>query len=118
MYIKRELTPEAFDEMRINLSVRIKKFSPEPVCDFCGDPNPRYVYASRVMSTGEEMMNWRWCACEACSLAVDSDDWQTIHKKLHDRLTGMSPMIKDSPLLVSAIVHALEEFHRDAMRKR
>lgn len=112
-YVKKRLDEEGTDTMRINLAMREKKLSAEPVCDFCGDPVPVFVYASTKMATGEIEQCWRWCACQVCSDAVDIDDWPVVEARLLHRLTGMLPtIVKGSPLILSAVRMALEEFHR------
>lgn len=117
VYLKKRLDEEGVDSMRVNLAMRKLKLSAEPVCDFCGDPQPTFVYASYKMSTGETAQCWRWCACEACSQAIDSDDFVTVETRMLRRFNAMSPpIIKGSPLVVSALRLALDEFHRHVIR--
>ena len=82
MYVKREVTQEDLDNIRINLSVRELKLRPEPSCDFCGNVEPKYIYAAIRMSTGEWVSNWRWLACMDCSSCVDKNKWKPIEDKV------------------------------------
>lgn len=110
-YLKKRLDDESKDWMRVNLSVRDKKLSAEPVCDFCGDPHPIFVYGSHRMATGETQQCWRWCACQICSDAIDKEDWDTLQARALRRLNEMMPSVmKGSPLILSAIRYALQEF--------
>lgn len=116
MYVKKYLDEEAIDGMRLNLAAQERKLSPEPVCDFCGDPKPLFVYAAWKMSTGEMRDCWRWCACGDCSHAVDMESWEVIEAKVLHRLHGLLPVSKGSPLILSAVRLAIEEFHRYAQK--
>ena len=81
-YLKRNVTSEDLDRIRINLSVRELKLREEPSCDFCGSHEPVFIYAAKRMSTGQWIFNWRWMACEDCSLAVDNNTWKPIEDKV------------------------------------
>lgn len=110
-YLKKRLDEEGTDMMRINLSVRERKLSAEPVCDFCGDEHPVFVYASTRMSTGETQQCWRWCACEICSTAIDVEDWNTVESRLIRRLSDLLPsLMRGSPLILKSVKYALEDF--------
>lgn len=116
-YMKKRLDDEGKDNMRITLSVQEKKLSPDPVCDFCGDLTPTFVYASYRMSTGQMYDCWRWCACEVCSGAIDREDFKVVEERMLHRLHALLPLVKGSPLILSAVRLALDEFHRYVIRR-
>lgn len=113
-YVKKELTEKDLDIMRIVLSVQERKLNLEPSCDFCGVLNPKFVYASIRMSTGEWRPNWRWCACEDCSLAADEKDWERIKNKLVAWLQQRGFKYAAPDVLMGAAEMALGDFIRYA----
>jgi hypothetical protein len=115
-YVKKPLTAEDLDGMRIALSARTLKLSPEPVCDFCGSSEPRFVYAAVRLSTGEFVANWRWCACVDCSEAIDRDDWRVIENKVIAWLRPKFPQIPQKDLRLVA-KRALLDFNLYAQRQ-
>lgn len=94
-YRKKALMEADIDEMRITLSVRQKKISSEPKCDFCGDDQPIFAYASRRMESGIIVDCWRWCACEDCSVSLDRRDWEAVLSKISKWLAGRLPYPKN-----------------------
>ena len=70
--VRKKLADEDLDNLRINLSVRKDKLSPEPVCDFCGSPDPVFIYAA--ISDTDRRPWWRWCACTFCAEAVENNN--------------------------------------------
>jgi hypothetical protein len=114
-YLKQSLSDEITDTLRANLSVREKKLSAEPVCDFCGD-HPVVIYAASRMSTGQIRQCWRWCACPTCERLVDSDQWAEVQNRLISKLMKMLPGMPRK-LVASAAGVSLHEFIRYAVRK-
>lgn len=112
-YVYKRISDEGMDTMRIQLSVREKKLSPEPHCDFCGDPNPTVVYASNVMSTGERTPCWRWCACVRCHELVIINDWETVIHNLTAWLAGKLEGVPPS-MCEEAARHSFKDFLRYA----
>lgn len=116
-YLKRIVTPEDLDNIRINLSVRELKLRPEPSCDFCGSTKPMFIYAAKRMSTGQWAFNWRWLACEDCALTVDHNHWKPIEDKLikflRSRGFGDAPdnVLRDAARMALAqfIIYAVEK---------
>lgn len=88
-YLKKSLAEDTKDMLRVNLSAREDKLSPDPVCDFCGGDRPICVYASHRMSTGEEIECWRWCACVMCSALVDSEKFDALRRRVAARLSRL-----------------------------
>jgi hypothetical protein len=119
MYLKKFLTEKATDAARIALSVRDRKWSSDPVCDFCADPKPIVIYASSRSSTGENGQVWRWTACETCEKLIDIDQWSAIQDRMMLVLRRRASM-RDTPapLLRQAVMHTLAEFHRYAVRRK
>jgi len=109
MYRKKHLSETDLDNMRINLVFRRYRLSEEPHCDFCGNANPVYCYAAIRMSTGEWKNNWRWCACEECSAAVDNGNWRRVEEKVMKWLKSKFPNTPDD-LLRYPIRDAMAEF--------
>ena len=109
-YVKRLITAEDLDNMRIALSGRELKLRPEPSCDFCGSEKPMFIYAAVRLSTGEFVANWRWCACADCSQAVDADNWKVIEDKLVKWLRPRFPEMARMELRAVAKM-ALMEFN-------
>jgi hypothetical protein len=118
-YLKKALTPEILDTLRINLSVREKKISHDPVCDFCGNPKPIWVYAADRMSTGAIQRAWRWTACAFCSRFIDKDDWTAVRGRVANRtlrLLRAFPVAHIHLLAHQAAEEALREFYSYAVR--
>jgi hypothetical protein len=113
-YLKVKIDDSRRDDMRINLSAEKRKLSPEPVCDFCGAPDPVWIYGSRKMSTGEFTDCWRWTACQECSDMVDANQWDKVEKKVDSKLKFLSfvPM----PQLREVARAVLKDFHIFAIR--
>jgi hypothetical protein len=113
-YVKRVITSEDLDRIRIELSNQRRKLSPEPVCDFCGDPTPLFTYAASRMASGEQQMCWRWAACKTCSQAIDRDEWPEVIKRCQKRLQDMleSQEMTDIPskILEKAIWNMVDDF--------
>jgi hypothetical protein len=82
MYLKKKIDEEDMDRMRISLSVQERKLSPEPHCDFCGEPHPAFIYAASQTTSGEDIQCWRWAACKDCSHLIDTDQTSVIERKI------------------------------------
>ena len=122
-YVKELLTAADMDQLRVNLSRRKVKLSPDPVCDFCGDTHPVWRYAATRMSTGEWQRCWRWLACGPCSNAVDSGDWLVVGRRVRKKLRTMVTVIVmggdgaelfTEPILTASVRAVLREFHEYA----
>jgi hypothetical protein len=77
-YLKKQIDADTIERTRINLSMRDNKLSPDPVCDFCSDTNPVWVYAASRMASGEARPCWRWMACAGCSRSIDNGNWDKL----------------------------------------
>jgi len=115
-YRKKTLDAVDLDNARVHLSVQERKLSPEPVCDFCGDP-PRVVYASSRMSTGVFMECWRWMACGRCERLVDANDWGSVQRRVVGRFKKFFPMDVSDTTITLAVRAALDEFHEYAVKE-
>ncbi len=119
-YAKTILTDDILDDMRINLSAQPNKLSAEPVCDFCGDDSPVCVYHASRTSTGREAVGaeviYRWCACQACEQAVDTDDWYYLENRLVKVLATLLPEFEKSLIRRAARI-SLDEFHRCSIKE-
>lgn len=115
-YLKTVLTPEMKDVLRINLSANRSKLSHDPVCDFCGNPDPIYVYRATRFTTGEECENWRWCACPVCSMLVDSNEWDDLKERIKFQLRSMMfGRVVPEHVLNQAVEVSFRAFFRDAV---
>jgi len=117
---------DAFEKHRARLEKSVRerkgpKLASVPVCDFCGG-HPKWVYAATRMSAevgNLPVVNWRWCACELCSKAIDSDDRPALELRVESRLRYLAPswLIGHPLLLRRAVEFALEDFYTYAMRE-
>ncbi len=109
MYMKKKITPEDIDIMRVQLSVRAVKLSEEPRCDFCGSEQPEWLYAATRMSTGAWVANWRWCACADCSSEIDKHNFDAIRVKI---VKWLKSILTNTPeeFARRAAEEALDEF--------
>jgi hypothetical protein len=84
-----------------------------PVCDFCGDDDPYFIYASSRTSNDEKIRNWRWCACTACSYLVDNNRHEELQKRVEKRLRKLLPpeMMRNRTLLMAAVRMSLLDFY-------
>lgn len=77
-YLRRPLTAvelaKAFEPGR-------PRVGNSPLCDFCGERSPMFVYASSVMSTGQPIRCWRWCACSLCDSDLQTGNWSVLLKR-------------------------------------
>jgi len=110
MYLKRIVTPEDLDSVRLNLSVWGWKLSAEPTCDFCGDPTPKFLYASIYFQAGERIPNWRWMVCESCSGHLDRNNWKPIEAKIVTYLKQSGFANAPERALQRAAMMALNDF--------
>lgn len=83
-------------------------------CDFCGDPLPVVVYQAHRMTTGEHVINWRWCACVPCERAIDHNNWGDLKLRVSRRLGMMLPGLPDD-VVQYAVNMAFEHFTRDVV---
>ena len=114
-YMKKKLTPEVIDGLRINLSAQDKKLSPDPVCDFCGNDTPVVVYAAIRMSTGEYKHAWRWCACAMCEMLLDDNDSAGVIRRIVDRMVFLTGGRFSRELVIQAANAAFKTFTRYAV---
>lgn len=112
-YLKVVLSEQTKDNLRISLSVFAHKLSADPVCDFCGDESPVYVYRAKRMSDGSEVECWRWCACARCSYDIDYNHFRDLRHRIATRLQNMTGM--PSKLVEQAVAFVLETFFDDAV---
>ena len=117
IYMKRPVTPEILDTLRINLSAHVLKLSPEPSCDFCGSPHGAWQYAAERMSTGQEIPCWRWLACADCSSLVDSNSWDKVEDRACDAVRRLLGVVAPEAQLRYGVRRSLDAFHRDAVRE-
>lgn len=112
-YERKALTDDAAAQMRTQ----------PPICDFCGDSDPQWLYASSRMSTGEMIRCWRWAVCPECAQFVDREQWPELHerlvyvmeKELHlEKFLGGA---HSSTLVSAAIWDSLSTFHAYAVRE-
>ena len=123
VYVREPLTTADVDQLRVNLSSQVRKLSPDPVCDFCGDPHPVWRYAANRMSTGEWRACWRWLACDGCGVAIEAGEWATVESRVREKLRqmvkvfgpGASAMLTES-ILTKSVRAALEMFHEYVQR--
>lgn len=118
MYLKKKITEEDLDRMRISLSVQSKKLGPEPHCDFCGDPAPIFHYAATQTTAGEDVECWRWAACKDCSMLIDREDFFTIERKIV-RWLKTRVGVPDVPDFILHLVarEAMRSFHEFSIRR-
>lgn len=116
-YVRKQLTTDDLNEIRIRLATRAVKLSDNPSCDFCGDEHPVWVYAATRMSTGDHIDNWRWSACEDCAAAIEGHDWAKIEDKI---IKWLVLRFKDAPkdVLRTVAQQALKDFHQYAKPSR
>src|SRR4051812_44625601 len=104
-YLRKQLDAESLSEMQTQ----------PPICDFCGQHAPEYVYASRRMSTGRAKMCWRWCACPECAALVEEGNFAplilSIANKLRTNLGGVVPI----RVVRECVDQALGEFREYAI---
>jgi hypothetical protein len=84
-YLKKELDAQALAAIRVNLSTRDQKLSPEPVCDWCGEAEPVVVYASKRMANGRFQQCWRWIACPRCERMIERENWDALRRRVTAR---------------------------------
>jgi len=108
-FLKKPLDIHTLDAIKLALGY-------EPKCDFCGDPNPMYVYGANRMSNGLNRQCWRWCACWTCANHVDNADWDDILAKIVIKLRRMLPNVPAFQIEHTTEV-ALQEFHSYAIKK-
>lgn len=116
-YIKKVLTPEILDGIRINLSGVSVKMGAEPVCDFCGDTAPTTVYAAHRMSTGVERQCWRWCACSVCDELLTENKFDLVLDRLMERLRAMTQYRFSVEVVRYAAEEAFRTFLNDVVEE-
>lgn len=118
-YLKKPVGTHDLDVVRINQSANEDKLSPEPMCDWCGDPKPVVLYASRRMANGVFKVCWRWMACAVCEALVDNDDWVTIRQRTTARFKKFFahrlPQGVPDDLVKEAVNAALNQFPKYAI---
>jgi hypothetical protein len=133
-YLKKLVPAADLDALRINLSVKEDaltadpglpdyvqrvRHSPEPVCDWCADAAPVYVYAASRTSAGEAARCWRWLACERCNRMIENGNWDALERRVAARFTKFFAAKLESRYkggvsasLISEAVHSsLKQFH-------
>jgi hypothetical protein len=88
-----------------------------PICDFCGDPHPMFIYAASRMSSGLFTDCWRWCACWTCSHAIENREWDLIEATMVIKLRKTMSSMIPATYIMRAVHKALEEFHTYAIRQ-
>ena len=138
MYLKKPITEQALDLQRVNLSVmkdgaspdtplgtpaHEQRLSPEPLCDWCGGPDPVTTYAASRMSNGDPRQCWRWNACAACERLVDKNHWDVLERRVTARFklflgARMEAQMGQVPehVITEAVQSSLREFHDYAVR--
>lgn len=114
-YLKKILSEEVIEKLTQQLQRTEIRLSDTPVCDFCGDSLPMFVYAATRMSTGEPTACWRWCACTACSDAIDMADWVGLKSRVVVRMESLLPKGTPDYAILRAVDRALHEFHITAI---
>jgi hypothetical protein len=61
---------------------RLKSFN--PICFFCGHPQPVFVYASDCSPSGKQVETWRWCTCGDCSTEIEKENWMHLERRIVD----------------------------------
>lgn len=80
-YLKRALTAEELTKAKPG---KLPGIGSSPICDFCGERTPIYVYASKVMSTGPKIRCWRWTACAVCDQDIQDHNWGAMLKRTYE----------------------------------
>lgn len=115
IYIKKIIVQADIARLTLQLLERPERVSDSPVCDFCGEPEPMFIYASWAMSTGEPVACWRWCACSDCSIAVDSLNWDTLLSRITTKVRSMLPAEIEDIVVERSARRALRQFHLTAL---
>lgn len=116
-YIKKLLTPEILDGIRINLAGIAVKMGAEPVCDFCGTENPVTVYAAHRMSTGVKRSCWRWCACSVCDDLLTENKYDLLLDRMMERLRSMTRYHFADEVVKYAAEEAMRMFFYDVVEE-
>ena len=106
-YKKKELT----EADRLEMQERLGR---PPICDVCAGGVPVCVYASKHMSTGEEVECWRWSACVDCEHDVDTNKWERIRLRLVTMLSAWFDMQSYGDL-VKVVDRTIAIFHANAI---
>jgi hypothetical protein len=116
---KRKLLQDAdITKMEDSLRTRIIKLSPRPICDFCGSEYPMYVYASKRMSSGEDITCWRWCACYDCAMAIFANAWMVLKGRIGNSVSRVGHVLGLSDALINrAVDRSLKEFFDNAIEE-
>ena len=75
------------------------RVSESPVCDFCSDPDPRYLEDARTFTATEiegelyTRSTGAWAACAVCHRFVQSRDWKALEKRAVNQLQRKHPSI-------------------------
>ena len=124
-YLRKQVDNEATEAARAAIALLDKDKrispSPDPVCDWCTDGVPIWVYASRRMASGEYRECWRWMACLRCSRAVENGNWDVLHRRVAARFKkyffAKHPGTSVSDALVDeAVAESLKQFELYAIR--
>lgn len=57
--------------------------SGDPLCDFCGDEDVRWVYPAHSIELADGFLgsSGAWAACETCHLLVESGAWTELAER-------------------------------------
>lgn len=109
-YRRKLIDSETLKTLKSNLTY-------EPVCDFCSDSHPVFIYAAKQMSTGMEIPCWRWCACWDCAEGIEKDEWEDIRMRLLIKIRHELPEVPPD-LLKLAVREALVQFNKYVIQDR
>jgi len=118
-YLKKQLSP--FDEALLQATVlaHFPRLADHPVCDFCGNDDPEWIYAASRSSIGKTEQVWRWMACATCDNFIGQGRWTELEVRveaaLENLLTGRNVNIPKSSYR-AWVKKSLEEFHRYSVK--
>jgi hypothetical protein len=100
--------------LRKQYDPRVDKLTPQPpICDFCGEHAPEFLYAAGRLTSGEPLPCWRWAACGGCAAKIEAENWQALRAMIAEKLARHLDL---PPRVVAASVRAaLRMFTRDAI---
>ncbi len=92
------------------------KTNNRPICDFCGNSLPLWLYAAKRMSTGVEQACWRWAACIDCAEDIENKDWGKLKQRMARALQRFSVSLNaDWANLRRAVEVSLQSFWDDVI---
>ena len=116
-YLKKSYT-EA-DRNCLLLTIRTQtRVANVPVCDFCADPNIKFIYASDVTSSGVTERCWRWTVCAECDALIEAKDWYLLKARIRDSLSKILKKLVSDKIVTQAVEHSFATFTPVAERRR